>query len=147
VANAAPAAAPGQPRFGDDRRDGPVLLALFSAMAFVVMGLGLLSSALGWPRIGAGLRNAGETDDSGGPAQGFAFRRHWGSFGAESTGWTMSPGLAKLLAGLGLIALAAVLLLVLMPSVEPTGKPSGKAPAATGSPAAPPKSPPSPAAG
>ncbi len=141
MANAAPAAAPGQARFGDDRRDGPVLLALFSAMAFVVMGLGLLSSALGWPRIGAGLRKTGETDDAAGPAQGFAFRRHWGSFGAESTGWTMSPGLAKLLAGLGLIALAAMLMLVLMPPAEPAGKPPGKAPAAAGSAPAPLKSP------
>ena len=48
------------------------------------------------------------------------FRRHWGSFGGESTGWNMSGPLARLLAGLAMIAIALwVLLQLLAIATEP----------------------------
>ncbi len=139
AASTAHAASAGKARFGDDWRDGPVLVALFTAMAFTVVGLGLLSSALGWPRTGAAMRHASaEGPDPAAPGEGFAFRRHWGSFGAESTGWAMSSGLARLMAGLGLIALAVILLLVLMS--DPPGKQPDRVPVTTATPPAPVKS-------
>jgi hypothetical protein len=111
-----------------------------------VVGLGLLSSALGWPAIRAATRQtSADGSDAATPAEGFAFRRHWGSFGAESTGWTMSSRLAKLLAGLGLMIMAAMLLLVLLSVTDPLRKPD-KAASPTGPTPAPVKSPLLPAA-
>ncbi|MDH4389847.1 MAG: hypothetical protein QE285_00310 [Aquabacterium sp.] len=116
-------------------------------MAFTVVGLGLLSSALGWPRIGVSMGQAtAYATDPPAPAEGFAFRRHWGSFGAESTGWTMSSRLAKLLAGLGLIAMAAMLMLMLMSVTDPLRKRDKAPTTTTGSAPAPVKSPLLPAA-
>jgi len=44
----------------------------------------------------------------------FTFRRHWGSFGGESTGWNLSGQLARLLAGLVMIAIGLWVLLQLL---------------------------------
>jgi len=131
---AASAAAADTPKttFGDERRDGPILVALLAATALTLAGLGLLSSTLGWPGTGASTeRIHAEPVYPVAPAEGFTFRRHWGSFGAESTGWSMSSRLAKLLAGLGLIGTAAMLMLLLLSVTDPFRKSDKTAPAST----------------
>lgn len=109
--------------FGNERRDGPILVSLLVATLLTVAGLGLLATALGWPATDASEARAdSEPGYPAAPAEGLTFRRHWGSFGAESTGWSMSSRLAKLLAGLGLIGAAAMLLLLLLSVTDPLRK-------------------------
>lgn len=42
----------------------------------------------------------------------FVFRRHWGSFGGESTGWEMSPNMVRLLVGVAMMSAGIWLLLI-----------------------------------
>lgn len=51
--------------------------------------------------------------------EGFTLRRHWGSFGAESTGWSISSRLATLMIGLVSIGIAAALMLRLLDAAYP----------------------------
>jgi hypothetical protein len=80
---------------------------------WVVLGL-ILFIALGLATLGARLMSSNglvATTDA------FLFRRHWGGFGGENSGWSLSAPAGKCVAGLLLIALgagiAAEMLLVL----------------------------------
>lgn len=64
---------------------------------------------------------------------GFGFRRHWGSFGGESTGWNMSLRLARLVSGLAMVGASTLLLFLLMGTFDPPPKPSTDTPAGSGS--------------
>lgn len=68
--------------------------------------------------------------------EGFTLRRHWGSFGAESTGWSISSRLATLLIGLVSIGIAAALMLRLLDAAYPPapGSPAAEKPAAATTP-------------
>lgn len=68
------------------------LLLLVLATLLVRLGLGLLS--------GTKLEDASEV---------FVFRRHWGGFGGENSGWNLSAPLGRCLAGLVMTVLGAVL--------------------------------------
>lgn len=63
--------------------------------------------------------------------EGFTFRRHWGSFGGESTGWNMSPRLVRLVSGTLLAAVGGWLVLQLLAATDPTPKTRSEAAAET----------------
>jgi len=128
------------------------------ALALVMYGLGSLLGALGmrastakwlsamvlaFSKRATPLESAAQLLDRDPPAD-FAFRRHWGSFGGESTGWNMSRPLARLLTGLLMIAIGLWVLLQLLavasgPKVAPSpASPASAASAATTAPPVPP---------
>ena len=76
----------------------PDVLCGLAALALVGFGLWMLWLALVRP-------DAGD----------FSFRRHAGGFGGSSTGWQLSPALARLVAGLALILLALALTMARLP--------------------------------
>lgn len=76
----------------------PDVLCGLAALALVGFGLWMLWLALARP-------DAGD----------FSFRRHAGGFGGSSTGWQLSPALARLVAGLALILLALALTMARLP--------------------------------
>jgi hypothetical protein len=90
----------------------PDVLCGLAALALVGFGLWMLWLALG-------RADAGE----------FAFRRHAGGFGGSSTGWQMSPALARLVAGLALIVLALAVTMARLP-LKDDAKPEARADAA-----------------
>lgn len=63
--------------------------------------------------------------------EGFTFRRHWGSFGGESTGWNMSSRLMRLLSGIAIAAMGAWLILRLLAATDPPLKAGSNTPAET----------------
>jgi hypothetical protein len=75
------------------------------AIAMLALGLRSVQKALEGRRVG------GASDDAPPFDEGFHFRRHWGSFGGESTGWNLSPPMTQLLTGALLVAGGAWLLL------------------------------------
>ena len=98
----------------------PVLgAAILVVLVSLVAGAAALFQAL---RGGSG----GQANTSLMP-EGFTLRRHWGSFGAESTGCSISSRLATLLIGLFSSGMAAVLMLRLLDVAYP---PAQKGPAA-----------------
>lgn len=83
----------------------PDVLCVLAALVLVGFGLWMIHLAL--------------VRDVGGE---FSFRRHAGGFGGSSTGWRLSPALARLLAGLALIFLAVTLTMARLPAQEADAK-------------------------
>jgi len=69
------------------------------------------------------------------PPEDFAFRRHWGSFGGESTGWSLSPRLARLLAGIVMMMAGAGLVMALLSPPAPDAPNRAASPPAAEKPA------------
>ncbi|GAA0769415.1 hypothetical protein LRH25_02740 [Ideonella azotifigens] len=117
VANAAPSTV----------RDQLLLIAGLVACLLCVAGLGCVLAALGlWPFLpslpGNRLQASQAPPELRAPRnEGFSFRRHWGSFGSESTGWNLSPALMRLLIGLLLLCMGLWLLLGLLGGPGPSG--------------------------
>ncbi len=63
--------------------------------------------------------------------EGFAFRRHWGSFGGDSTGWSATPKVMQLVAGVVLFLAGLVLFLGGQPGKDEADARPGTAPAAS----------------
>jgi hypothetical protein len=98
------------------------------AVALVVltgMGIRIIWEALDLGRAAAGATAPGNPisgapiEDTSMASNRFTFRRHWGSFGGESTGWNLSPSLMKLLTGLAMVAAGVSMLAYGIAIMEP----------------------------
>lgn len=107
-----PASAPSAPPNPLGLFDRLKLVAAFAAVLLLIVGLRVLLHALDVPLLWR-RREAGEGAATQ-ATEGFMFRRHWGSFGGESTGWNMSARLARLLSGAALVSCALALLILLL---------------------------------
>jgi hypothetical protein len=88
-------------------RDAVVILAASGALALMAAGVTLVLRSLARRDV----RDLKPEHASAPYDDGFHFRRHWGSFGGESTGWNISPRMTQLLAG-ALLAMAGTWLLL-----------------------------------
>lgn len=120
-------------------REGVMLATTLAALALLLVGAWVVVAALDLLPAKSHDREA-----STGPLQTFSgvplrapeiftFRRHWGSFGGESTGWNISSNLMRLLMG---IALMTVGVWLLLSAIEGTSRPA-REPAAADAPVKP----------
>jgi hypothetical protein len=115
AASSAPAS---QPEPQNRVRDGMILLMAFAAFLLVMAGAWSVFTAIAAPKDAQ--PQSGESPPL--PPEGFTFRRHWGSLGGESSGWNMSPRLARLLSGVMLLAVGVWMMLHLLVVTDPANK-------------------------
>jgi hypothetical protein len=122
---ASAAAADAKPS-GIGTRDLLILAMALAALGLTLIGARIVLTSLEielWPaKPDPRMKPPKPGDAPTRPADGFNFRRHWGSFGGESTGWNISPRLTRLLSGLTIVAAGVWMLLYLVAATEPTGK-------------------------
>jgi hypothetical protein len=83
-------------------KSGPISVADIIRVLAALAALVMLGFALPLVRT--------EKDEYGNVDRGFTYRRHWGGFGGATTGWEISTPFVKLLASLGLVVMAALVL-------------------------------------
>ncbi len=109
-----------------------MVAAALLALTMAILGLVALQRALFPAANFLGRPNPALSTERPPPEGDFSFRRHWGSLGGESSGWTLTPRLVRLLGGAVLVLAGAALLSQLLPPREGI---AGAAPPAASAPA------------